>query len=404
MAGTQKVVIIGGGFAGIRTALELAKKRDSLEITLISDRANFEYYPALFHVVLGGDPSSVSIPLKDIFAGKPVKLVLEAVSGVDVTNKKVSGQDGHEFTYDFLVIALGSETGYFGLPGLPELSYGFKSVVEATKLRQHIHEVLTPVGEMTPDQKTIAGHFVIVGGGPTGIELAGELNHYARMVAKKHGFDASAITVDLIEALPRLLPILPEDVSAEMRQQLAINQVNVYLNRMVTGQEPDMLTLKDMTLRSKTVIWTAGMKPNRLIAQIQGLELEKRGRIVVDEYMQAKNFAGVFVVGDNAPSQYSGMAQTADHDGYYVATAISCLAKGGKLTAYVAKKPVYAIPAGFEWGMVLWGNTRMYGWLGYALRRLADLRYLMSVVPFSRALGMVKERKLQKETCPICKK
>lgn len=398
----KKVLIVGGGFGGIRVALGLAGRRN-LEVTLVSDRDHFEYYPVLYRVVLGGTTTQASIPFQEIFAGKKINIVQDSIASIDLQTKKATGAKGQEYEYDYLVIGVGSETGYFGLPGLPELSFGFKSIEEASALRAHIHQVLTPTGEeMTPDQKTIAAHFVVVGGGPTGIELASELTEYAHKVAKKHGFDPSAITVDLIEALPRLLPILPEDVSAAMKQQLYTEQVNVYLNRMVTGQEGDTLTLKDMSLRSQTVIWTAGMKPNRLLAQVQGAELEKRGKMVIDEFLQAKNYLGVFVLGDNAPTQYAGMAQTADYDGKYVSDAILRLESDRKLVAYVPKKPIYAIPAGQEWGMVLWGNSRMYGKMGVWLRNLADIRYFMSILPFGKAWQLYGKRNVKEEVCAVC--
>lgn len=383
----HRVVIVGGGFGGVRAALDLAQQGIAgLSITLISDRPHFEYYPTLYRVVTGYSPKQVAIPYQDIFRKLPVDVVEDRVIKVDLTTKLVYGGLGSPYQFDTLILALGSETGYFNIPGLPELSYGFKSISEAERLKSHLGQVLTPVENDAPENKVAAAHFIIVGGGPTGVELAGELVSYAKHLAKKKGFDPSYISVSLIEATPRLLPAMPEDVSARVRDYLHGEGVNIYVNRTVTKQEVEELFLKDATFKTKTVVWTAGVKPNALFATIEGLEYDKRGKVVVDDYLRAKGQSNVFVIGDGASTQYSGMAQTADYDGRYVADYIASKLKGKKRTPkYVPHKPVYAIPAGRHWGVIMMGDMKLFGLTAYALRKLADYRYFLSILPFWKA-------------------
>lgn len=388
----HRVVIVGGGFAGIRVALDLAKRKDSqVTVTLISDRPHFEYYPTLYRVVTGYSPSQSTIPYATIFKNKGVEVIEDRVTKIDPTEKLIYGGLGSPYQYDSVILALGSETGYFNLQGLPENSYGFKSISEAERLKSHIVQVMTPVENQAPEQKVAAAHFVIVGGGPTGVELAGELSSYAKHLAQKKGFDPSFITVSLIEATPRLLPTMSEEISAKVREYLHGRGVNIYVNRSVTKQDLEELFLKDMTFKTKTVVWTAGVKPNALYATVPGLEYDKRGKVVVDDYLRAKGHTNVYVIGDGASLPFSGMAQTADADAEYLARYLTSKLGGAKkFPKYVQEKPIYAIPAGRHWAVVVWGDMQLFGMSAYILRKLADLKYFMSILPFWQAMGVFR--------------
>jgi NADH dehydrogenase len=400
----KRVIVLGGGFGGVKTALELAKLNlPDLKITLISDKAHFEYYPTLYRVVTGYSSAQVCVPLAEIFEGKNVEVIQDCIRRVDLHEKALYGGIDSPHCYDYLVLAVGSETGYFNIPGIDGLSYGFKSIAEAQRLKQHFHEVLTPsLTDTLPEQKAIAAHFVIVGGGPTGIELAGELVRYSRHLAKNHGFDPAFITIDLIEAAPRLLPILPPDVSERVKNYLNKAGVNIYLNRTVIKEEVEELLLKDMSMKTKTVVWTAGVKPNKLVPTIEGLTLDKRGKVEVTTHMQAKGHSEVLVIGDIASNQYAGMAQTADYDGKYIAKYFAAKLRGEKAAAYVPHKPVYAIPAGPDWAAILWGNVRIFGRPARFLRNMADLRYFMSILPFGKAYRTFHKSDSLAESCPVC--
>ena len=405
MAHIKRLVIVGGGFAGVRTALDLARRKTpGLKITLISAKPHFEYYPTLYRVVTGRSALQVCIPLFEIFQGLNVEFIEDFITRVDLKDRVLVGGIGSPYAYDYLVLAPGAESGYFNIPGLPELSYGFKSIGEALKLREHLHTTLTPPADpATPPEKRVeAAHFMVIGGGPTGVELAGELMEYAKKLARLHGSDQSMVTVDLIEAAPRLLPTMPADVSGAVFDQLHRRGVNVFLNRTVIKEEVDELFLKDAQIKTKTVIWTAGVKTSRLIGLIDGLELDKRGRVVVNDHLQAKGHSRVYVLGDAASTLYSGLAQTADEDGRYVARVIASDLAGRQSAAYVPHHPIYAIPAGPGWAVVLWGKTRIYGHLAAWLRAAADLRYFLGILSPAKAWSVFSKHGVLSEDCLVC--
>lgn len=400
----KRVVILGGGFGGIRTALDLARSgsRD-IEILLISAKPHFEYYPTMYKVVTGRSTAQVCVPLATLFKNTSVNVVEDFITEVDLEAKVLKGGMGSPYGYDYLVLAPGSETGYFNLPGLPDVSYGFKSIQEALALRKHLFETVAPVpADAPPEEKVINGHFVIVGGGPTGVELSAELVRYGQELAISRGSDPALVTVDLVEASPRLLPTLPAEVSVKVEKRLRSLGVNIFTSRNVTKADVENLYLKDMTVRTRTVVWSAGVSTNRLVKAIKGLELDRRGRIVVDSHLQAKSFKGVFIIGDAASTQYAGLAQTANSDASFAAKAVLAMTYKKPLPVYTAHKPIYAVPAGHGWAAVVWGPFRFYGRFGGLLRELADLRYFLGILPPLSALRMLFKGFQKSRDCVIC--
>lgn len=404
-SGNKRVVVAGGGFGGIRLALDLAEKEiPNIKIVLISDKPHFEYHAALYRVVTGCSPLEVYIPLREIFEHKGVEVLEDSITWVDLKEKTLKGTSGSRYVFDFLVLALGSETAYFNIPGLKELSFGFKSITEALRLKQHLHQLFEACTLSPSDQEedTCRMLFMIVGGGASGIELAGELAVYTKELSKKHKVDPSLITVDLIEAAPRLLPALTEDVSERVKNRLHELGVNIFLNRAVTEQELEEVRLKDMRVKTKTVIWTAGVKPHHLYSKISEFDFNKKGRVMVDEFLQAKGWDNIFVIGDAAATPYTGMAQTAIRDGSFVAGIIVNKIYGRPIESYKPKMPFYAIPVGPGWAAVLIGKWRFYGRIGWWLRRLADFRFFLSILPFRKALLAFQSGKTLCESCKIC--
>lgn len=374
----KRVIIVGGGFGGIRTALDLARLRPrDLEVVLVSDRAHFEYYPALYRVVVGGSAAETAIPLGTIFRGTKVKLVLERIASVDLTKHTLRGEAGFEAAYDYLVLALGSESAYFNIPGLAEHSYTFKSSYDALALKHHIENNLVTSG-------TNATNLVLVGGGPAGVELAGELAAFTRRLAAKHGLEASRVSINLFEAAPRLLPMMSPRVSERVRARLQLLGVNIFVNRAVMREEETGVLLKDMEMATRTVIWTAGVKPNALYNQISGLSFDKRGRVIVNEYCQPPGFPSVFVIGDGAAVEFGGLAQTALQAGAHVAKLIANNLH--LVTPFRPHEPAYSMPVGAGWAATVWHHHEFYGRLGWWLRRAADLRFFLSFLPLGKAL------------------
>ena len=401
----KRIVIVGGGFGGVRCALDCARKGiPDTKIILVTDRPHFEYHAALYRVVTGRSPLEVCIPLAEIFKRTDVEISIDTLVGADLKDKRVTGQSGSQYAFDFLVLALGSETVYFDIPGLKELAYGFKSINAALRLKRHLHEIFSMDPKLPLPERVMQAHLIVVGGGASGTELAGELAAYIKKLSRAHGVPESLVTLDLIEAAPRLLSLLPEDVSLRIKERLHALGVNVFLNRVVVKEEVEKVYLKDMEMRSKTLIWSAGVKPNKLFATIAGLTFDKKGAVVVDHFLQAQGFQDVFVLGDAAATPYTGMAQTALEDGRFAAKTIAATLTGKGKTLYVEKKPVYAVPVGPGWAAVLWGRWRFYGCVGWIIRRFLDFRFFLSILSFSKALLVFRSGKRLSETCPLCSK
>lgn len=408
----QRIIILGGGFGGVAAALNLAKLNlPEVAIRLISDKPHFEYHAALYRVVTGRSPLEVCVPLAEIFSPynlrdnnrNAVEIISDRINKIDLANKTLIGQSGSRYLFDYLVIALGSETSYFGISGLPEFSFGFRSISEALKLKNHLHSLFHACAlDKDSGNRVCGSHLVVVGGGASGVELAGELAIYSRVLAAKHGLDPALITIDLIEAAPRLLPALPAVVSARVKARLHGLGVNVFLNRALKREEVNSVELGDMTIKSKTIIWTAGVKNNSLLAGVAGLTFDQKGRVLVDETLRAVNYPQVFVIGDSAATRYSGMAQTALGDGKYAARAVAKLIKRQALTSYRPEKPFSSIPVGPGWAATVLGPVALYGILGWWLRRLADFRFFYSILPFRQAWLAFGNTTILSEVCPVC--
>ncbi len=388
----HRIVIVGGGFGGIKAALELAED-NRFQITLVADHTDFRYYPTLYRTATGGKRMISSIPLVEIFAGKRVQIINDRIVSLDRVARTVKTKVGHVIGYEELILGLGVKTNYFGIAGLQELSYGIKTNADAIELKVHLHKQM--MTEQKPDL-----NYVVVGGGPTGIELAGVLPAYLKQIAKNHGLGRRAIHVDLVEAAPRLVPHMPKDVSRRIARRLRKVGVKLYLNTAVQAQTADSLMVNNKPIRSHTVIWTAGTANNSFFSE-QGFQLAKNGKVRVDQFLQSE--MGVYVIGDNADTAYSGMAQTALFDGKFVAGNIKLLADKADPKPYHAKKPIFVFPAGHHWAAVLWGKVRIYGKLGRILRSLADLVAYHDYEPWQLASKRwAAENDNDEEICSIC--
>lgn len=382
---------MGGGFGGVKAALELSPCRD-FDVTLISDHQDFRYYPTLYRVATGGSREIASIPLKEIFDGHAVKLAIESAAKIDRDSRTVTTLSGKKFAYDYVIIGLGVVTNYFGIKGLKENSFGIKTLAEAQNLRDHLHRQL--VEENQPDL-----NYVIVGGGPTGVELAGSLSSYIRHIMQKHGLPKKAVNIELVEAEPRLLPRLPRKYSKAVQKRLKKLGVRIFLNQKVESQTADELIINGRPLRSHTVVWTAGVACHPFFKS-NHFNLDVHGKVLVDQYLQTE--PGIYVVGDNAATPYSGMAQTALRDGSFVGKHLVRMQNFEDVAAYTPKKPVYITPVGKRWAALIWGNLQAYGWSGWVLRAAADWVGYRDLQPFLPASKRWLALANHEESCAVC--
>jgi NADH dehydrogenase len=195
----QKIVVVGESFGGVRAAIELGKL-PYCEVTLVSEREDFYYYPTLYRTATGSREEGSIIPLATIFADDPVTVVVGKAVSIDPANKLIK-LEKESLPYDKIILSLGVVTNYFGIPGLAENTYGIKSLHEVEELKRHLHAQL--IADHEPDM-----NYVIVGGGPTGIELAGELTMYLKTIVQKHGIKNRTAHIDLVEMMPHLMPRL----------------------------------------------------------------------------------------------------------------------------------------------------------------------------------------------------
>lgn len=388
---TNKVLIVGGGFGGIKAALELSNN-ENFNISLLSDQKNFRYYPTLFRAATGGKMSASQIPLSEIFAGKNIELINDTANKLNQEDKKIIGASGKSYSYDVLVLALGVVTNFFGIKGLKEYSYGIKSVEEAGRLRDHIHKLLLDEGK--PDQ-----NYVVIGGGPTGVELAGALPAYIHHIMKKHKLKDKKLHIDLVEASAHLVSRLPREYSLAVEKRLRKLGVKLYLKQAVQAEDADSLTVGGHSIKSHTVIWTAGVT-NHPFYSDNKFALSEHGKVNVDKQLQAG--PDVFVIGDNADTMYSGMAQTALYDAVFVAQNLRRRATGKEMRDYKPKKPVYITPVGGSWAAVLWNKVHLYGRAGWMLRSAADFSGYKDYEPWWRASEHWLAEFESEPLCQIC--
>ncbi|HVY35936.1 MAG TPA: FAD-dependent oxidoreductase [Candidatus Paceibacterota bacterium] len=399
-----KIVIVGGGFGGITAAQHLSKRAGSCDITLISKDPIFEYYPALYKLVTGALAIEVSLPLHNITRLRRVAIEQGTFVKNDTARRVIMLEGGKEIAYDYLVLALGSETNYFNIPGLPELSYSFKSVKEALRLKRHFCDLFSAAVGMKKEDAVAKLHTVIVGGGPSGVELAGDLTHYLRDLARTFTLDPSLVTIDLIEAANRILPTFSEKASRKADKRLRMLGVNIYTNRAVMEQDINEVSMGSMNFKSNTVIWTAGTRINSAYQAVSGVTFTDRKRVDVNDFLALPHDDRVFVIGDGAGTKHSGLAQTAIYDGRYIARHITTLLKGSKPKPYVPPRVSYLVSVGNWWALFVSGNKIFKGALPWIMRTAVDLRYLLSIMPLRHVIAVIRKGhnyRHSKTYCPM---
>ncbi len=390
----KKIVIVGGGFGGVVAARKLSK-HSGLQITLISDLETYRYSAALYRVATGYRRRVALIPLVDILP-KNVTFLHAKVTHIDRKTRMLHLKDGDSISYDTAILSMGVSTTYFGIPGLPELSYGIKDINALNKLRTHLHRELLADHEL--DQ-----NYVVVGGGPTGVELAAGLASYLRVLAQNHHIKRRSVHLELIEAAPRLLPIMSPRASRLTKRRLQKLGVKVMTGKTVESESETSLHVSGKSIPSHTVIWTAGMANNGFYQEnAEQFEFSKRHKIVVDAFLRVDPH--VFVIGDNAETKYSGMAQTAVHQAEYAAKTIQSEIKGRTPNIYHPRRPAYVVPAGGSWAVMQYGPVVLSGFLAYLLRKAADLIGYAHVMGLRKSIQTWRQFDDIEEQCPVCKK
>ena len=330
-----KVVILGGGFGGLAAARALHKAAD---VTVV-DRHNYQtFLPLLYQVSTAGLAADhVAYPIRGALRKTPVKFRMGSPISIDHKNKEVKLDSSELLKFDHLIVALGSVTADFGIPGVSQFTLGMKSVAEALNIRAEIMRRFEDLCRFEDDTKL---SITVIGGGPTGVEMAGAIAELIRGPLKSDQAQAAShISISLIEAGPRLLPPFAPSLSARTKKDLEKLGVKVLLNAAVQEVEHRKIKLKDgSTIASEITIWAAGVKGNDAIAQ---LNLPTAGtRVAVEPTMQVKNYPYIWALGDIAASvdkngnQLPMVAPVAIQQGKFIAKQIARVSKSQKLASF----------------------------------------------------------------------
>ena len=330
-----RVVILGGWFGGLAAARALHKAAD---VTVV-DRHNYQtFLPLLYQVSTAGLAADhVAYPIRGALRKTPVKFRMGSPISIDHKNKEVKLDSSELLKFDHLIVALGSVTADFGIPGVSQFTLGMKSVAEALNIRAEIMRRFEDLCRFEDETKL---SITVIGGGPTGVEMAGAIAELIRGPLKSDQAQAAShISISLIEAGPRLLPPFAPSLSARTKKDLEKLGVKVLLNAAVQEVEHRKIKLKDgSTIASEITIWAAGVKGNDAIAQ---LNLPTAGtRVAVEPTMQVKNYPYIWALGDIAASvdkngnQLPMVAPVAIQQGKFIAKQIARISKSQKLASF----------------------------------------------------------------------
>lgn len=399
----KTVLILGGGFGGVRAGLDLCRNPD-LEVVMIDNDGSHYFQPNFYKTLsfekIHGQKNfferelkNFSIPLKEIFRNKPnFSLIVDNVSEIDLAKKEVGTKLGKMYNCDYLIIALGSETEFFGNSELKEFALEFKSPQDALNVRNAFDELFERKGKREP-LKT-----VIVGGGLSGCELAANLAEAKEKMAKAHGYPSENVSIEILEAGSEILCQLSPSLKKIANQRLNDLGIKISVCTPVLNVENGKLNDKNgKVFEYDLLIWTAGVKGCSLVSSIKGVKIEKKNTIRIDEYLQIRPFQNVFAIGDIAYFKTAAgktlpmTAQTAYQQGAYAARATNRLIYGKKLAPFKFKKIGFVAPLGNHFALLDFGWLKLSGKAAYWIKMFANLRYLLSILPVRKAIQIWRE-------------
>ena len=348
-----KVVIVGGGFGGLYTAKAL--KQSSVQVTLI-DKRNFHLFqPLLYQVATGGlSPSDIASPLRLILRQhKNVQVLLNSVVDLKPKDKQIILDDDKSISYDILILATGSTHHYFGNDQWENHAPGLSTVEDALEIRNRVFGAFEAAEkENDPIKRQAWLTFVIVGGGPTGVELAGAVAEIVNssMKGNFNNFTPKDAKIILIEGLERVLPPYPTELSSKAEQELCNLGVTIHTQSMVTSISENNIVLrkgeKYEQITSHTILWAAGVKASSIgkkLAEKTGAQIDRAGRVIVEPDLSIIGFPDIFVIGDLSSFSHQnnkplpGIAPVAMQQAKYVAKLIQKQLKGESLPSFVYK-------------------------------------------------------------------
>jgi len=412
-ASRPRVVIVGGGFAGLHAAKGLAKL--PVDVTVVDRRNHHTFQPLLYQVALAVlSPADIAQPIRTILRHQPnVQVLMEEVESIDVEERRVGLASGVRLPYDYLVLATGATHSYFGREDWAPLAPGLKSIEDALEIRRRVLLAF----ELAERQMQEYGwhpplNFVVIGGGPTGVELAGAISDIAKLYMR-HDFrhiDPTKARVLLLDSGPRVLAAYPEDLSAKAEAELTKLGVEVHTGTHVTGMGPGWVEAAGKRIYSVVTLWAAGVQASPL-GRLLGAPLDRRGCVLVDDRLNPPGLPEIFVLGDLAHldqdgREVPGVAQPAmqmgDHVGKVLAADLAGLPrpafryfdKGDMATigrmAAVAKVewPIKAHWSGLP-AWVTWLTVHIFFLIGFRNRISVVAAWVWSYFTFTRGARLI---------------
>jgi NADH dehydrogenase len=420
----HRVVIVGGGFAGLNAAKAL--KHADVEVTLI-DRRNFHLFqPLLYQVATGAlSPAEIAFPLRAIFRRqKNTMVLLGEITDIDPAGRNVILNNGEAIPYDTLIVAAGATDNYFNRPDWLEYAPGLKSIENATEIRRRVLLAFESAErEQDPEKRKAWMKFVIIGGGPTGVEMSGAISEIAHdsLCGDFRRVRTEDSEVILVEGGGRLLAAYPEDLSESAEKQLKKIRVQTRRHTMVTAIDAEGVEVKmgDAVerIQAKTVIWAAGVKGNclgNLIAERTGTKTDKMGRVIVEPDCSVAGFPEILVIGDLASFTQEGqvlpgVAQVGIQMGKYAARLVQHRLekqpykpfhywdKGNMATigraAAVAQVGKLHVSGFLAWAM--WLTIHLMYLVGFQNRLIVLMQWFYSYATFNRGARLITGSKDQ---------
>lgn len=402
----NKILILGAGFGGIRVALDLTRYIQEIdgEIILINKNNYQDFYIDLYEIATAFikeqskkrqiklDFSNLkmagAIPLKEIFKNKKVKIIVSEVRDVSIKDKLVYLSSGQKIKFDFLVLALGSQTNYFNIPNLENKSLGLKSVNDAINIRNAIDELFY---RKNKDEEI---RIVIGGGGFTGCELAGELVCYLKKLSRLHNHNQDRVVLAIVEACPELLSGAGLAIRKAAKKRLEKLGIKFFFNsKIVNVLEKELVLADNSKIPFDLLLWTAGIKPNDIILKSSEINKAKNNCAVVNKFLQVESYKNIFAIGDNAycfdeknQCPVSATAQAAIAQGKIVAKNIRNLILNKELIEYKPRLPKFLIPLGGKYALADFRLFILKGFLPWLLKRIVVLKYYLSILSVYKAI------------------
>lgn len=379
----QHVVIVGGGFAGLNAAKRLSKDK-RVRITLIDRRNHHLFQPLLYQVAMAGlSPADIAAPIRSMLSRQQnVRVVCSEVTQIDADNKRLTTVDG-EFEFDYLLLACGAMHSYFGNDQWEAHAPGLKTIEQATEIRRRVLSAFERA-ELTddPDERRRQLTFVVVGGGPTGVELAGAIGEMSRFTLARdfRNVDASLSRIILVEAGSRILPMFSEKLASRATRDLESLGVQVWVNSRVTDVNADGVEVSGETIHAATTLWAAGVRASSLGA---GFPVDQAGRINVQPDLSVPGHSRIFVAGDQCAfidpktnRQLPGVAPVAVQQGLFIADVIRRDIHGKSRGEFKYKDKGQMATIGRSRAITEVGKYRFTGWFAWLVWLLVHIYFL----------------------------